>query len=241
MYLKLITSLTLVFWCQVSGQKTLTPGEMSNTTEHKIEQEDKTFRFLALGDSYTIGERVEENERWPVQLVEELGKKGIKVEKPMIIARTGWRTDELAKSIEEKQPAKDYDVVSLLIGVNNQYQGKSVKDYEPEFEALLQTAMEHAGGDPGKVFVVSIPDYGYTPFGKPKQKKISKELDEYNAVNRRITESYAISYYNITDISRNGFDDPELVAEDKLHPSGKQYRLWVELILKDKGFLKRFE
>jgi len=202
---------------------------------------EKTFTFLALGDSYTIGESVDEKGRWPVQLADSLKERGIEVADPVIIATTGWRTDELAASIKKEKPSKDFDLVSLLIGVNNQYQGKSVKSYEPEFKALLETAIEHAGGDKSKVFVVSIPDYGYTPFGKEKQTKISYELDEYNAVNKRLTEAHGISYYNITDISRNGFNDPELVADDKLHPSGKQYSLWVELILQDEEFLKRFE
>ncbi|MEL7002313.1 MAG: SGNH/GDSL hydrolase family protein [Bacteroidota bacterium] len=218
-----------------------TKYQPNNDQESTTMNMEKTFTFLALGDSYTIGESVDEKERWPVQLADSLKQRGIKVAAPIIIATTGWRTDELAASIKKEKPAKDFDMVSLLIGVNNQYQGKSVKSYEPEFKKLLKTAIKHAGGDANKVFVVSIPDYGYTPFGKEKQAKISRELDEYNAVNKRLTETQGISYYNITDISRNGFDDPELVAGDKLHPSGKQYSLWVELILQDENFLKRFD
>lgn len=214
-----------------------TEQEETDTTQMEI---DTVFTFLALGDSYTIGESVAENERWPVQLADSLAGRGISVESPQIIARTGWRTDELAKSIEEQQPDKDFDMVSLLIGVNNQFQGRSVESYEPEFEELLKTAIEHAGGDTSKVFVVSIPDYGFTPFGQSNQKKISKELDDYNEANQRITEAYGIDYYYITDISRQGFEDPELVADDNLHPSGKQYAQWVGLILKDQKFLDRF-
>lgn len=219
----------------------------NNSTDNMNDQTDnsksayKTFRFLALGDSYTIGESVDEKGRWPVQLVDSLRKRGVEISDPEIIARTGWRTDELAASVKDKKPAKDFDLVSLLIGVNNQYQGKSVKSYEPEFEALLKTAIEHAGGDKDKVFVVSIPDYGYTPFGKPKQKKITKELEGYNDANKRITDAHGISYYNITDTSQHGFKDPDLVAGDKLHPSAKQYSLWVEVILKDPEFIKRFK
>ncbi len=121
--------------------------------------------------------------------------------------------------------------MSLLIGVNNQYQGKSVEDYKPEFEALLKTAIHLAGGNASHVFVVSIPDYGYTPFGQPKQATISRELDAYNAANRAIAARYNVPYIYITDISRRGLAEPDLVAEDGLHPSGKMYAEWVEAIV----------
>lgn len=189
------------------------------------------IKYLALGDSYTIGESVAETERWPVQLAAALSKKGIPVEKPTIIATTGWRTDNLKNGINIAQLKDKFQLVSLLIGVNNQYQGKPADQYAVEFEDLLKTAIALAGGDKERVFVVSIPDYGYTPFGEPKQEKISKELDEFNAINKRITAEHGITWFNITDISRNGLDDPALVAGDGLHPSGKQYSLWVERIL----------
>jgi lysophospholipase L1-like esterase len=188
-------------------------------------------KFLALGDSYTIGESVAEAERWPNQLAVKL-----KLEEPRIIATTGWRTDQLKASIDAAKLQPEYDLVSLLIGVNNQYQGKPIEIYEQEFEELLQTSIKLAKGKKKNVLVVSIPDYGYTPFGKAKQEKISRELDQYNAINKRITEKYHIMYFNITDISRKGFDDPELVANDGLHPSGKMYTEWVELIYK--GLMK---
>lgn len=191
------------------------------------------LKYLALGDSYTIGESVNENERWPVQLAQALTEKGTSVAKPKIIAVTGWRTDNLKNGINIAQLKDEYDMVSLLIGVNNQYQGKSIDEYIIAFEDLLKTAIQLAGGKRPNVFVVSIPDYGFTPFGKSKQEKITRELDEYNAINKRITESYGVMYFNITDISRKGLDDPELVASDGLHPSGKQYTLWVERIMKD--------
>ena len=190
------------------------------------------IKFLALGDSYTIGESVKEEERWPEQLASQLRSKGYSVAKPRIIATTGWRTDQLKKAIEEAQLKPEYNLVSLLIGVNNQYQGKSPESYTPEFEELLNIAIALAGGKKDNVLVVSIPDYGFTPFGQPKQKEISKALDEYNAINKKITEQSGIRYVKITDISREGFNDPDLVAEDKLHPSGKQYKLWVERIVK---------
>jgi lysophospholipase L1-like esterase len=196
----------------------------------------QTLKFLALGDSYTIGESVKEEERWPEVLAAELRKKGKSMEKPRIIATTGWRTDQLKKAIEEANLKPEYDLVSLLIGVNNQYQGKSAESYTPEFEELLNMAIKLAGGKKKNVFVVSIPDYGFTPFGQPKQEQITKALDAYNAINKKITEQAGIQYFNITDISRRGFEQPDLVADDKLHPSGAQYKLWVELMLKSDYF-----
>jgi lysophospholipase L1-like esterase len=191
----------------------------------------QSLKFLALGDSYTIGESVQEDERWPELLAAALRKNGKSVEKPKIIATTGWRTDQLKKAIIEADLKPTYGLVSLLIGVNNQYQGKSAESYAPEFEELLTMAIKLAGGKKENVFVVSIPDYGFTPFGKPKQEQISKALDEFNAINKRLTEKAGVQYFYITDISRKGFEQPDLVADDKLHPSGEQYKLWVELML----------
>jgi lysophospholipase L1-like esterase len=188
-------------------------------------------KFLALGDSYTIGESVAEAERWPNQLAAKL-----KLAAPHIIATTGWRTDNLKDAIEAANLKPEYDLVSLLIGVNNQYQGKSIEIYEREFEELLQTSIKLAKGKKKNVFVVSIPDYGYTPFGKAKQEKISEELDQYNAINKRIAAKYGVKYFNITEISRKGLEDAELIAGDGLHPSGKMYAQWVEVIYS--GFKK---
>lgn len=187
----------------------------------------KEFKYLALGDSYTIGESVAEAERWPNQLAQKF-----KIPNPRIIATTGWRTDDLNGAIKSANLKNEYDLVSLLIGVNNQYQGKSAAQYEIEFEDLLKTAIQLAKGKSKNVFVVSIPDYGYTPFGKPKQETITPQIDEFNQINKRIADKYKIIYFNITDISRKGLDDPTLVAADGLHPSGKMYTLWVELISK---------
>ena len=193
--------------------------------------QNQPIKFLALGDSYTIGESVKEDERWPEQLAAALRKQGKNIEKPHIIATTGWRTDDLKKAIQAANLKPEYQLVSLLIGVNNQYQGKRAESYAPEFEELLNMAIALAGGKKENVFVVSIPDYGFTPFGKPKQAQISKALDEFNAINKKITEQTGIRYFNITDISRKGFEQPDLVANDTLHPSGKQYTLWVKRIL----------
>jgi lysophospholipase L1-like esterase len=193
--------------------------------------QSKQLKFLALGDSYTIGESVAEDQRWPVQLVKELEKTGKSFSPPRIIATTGWRTDDLKNAIQKENLSNDYDLVSLLIGVNNQYQGKSAEAYAPEFEELLMMAIQFAGGDKSKVFVVSIPDYGFTLFGKEKQEMITKELNEFNRINKEIADKNGVQYFNITDISRKGIEDPELVAGDGLHPSGKMYAEWVNTIL----------
>jgi lysophospholipase L1-like esterase len=200
------------------------------------ETASKKIKFLALGDSYTIGESVAENERWPNQLADSLRKRGLDCPDPTIIATTGWRTDDLKNAIDKAELTKDYNLVSLLIGVNNQYQGKSAESYRPEFEELLKTAIALAGGDKSKVFVVSIPDYGYTPFGREKQDSISRAIDEFNNVNRSVATRYGIRYFNITDISRRGLTEPVLVASDGLHPSGKMYGEWVAAILRGLEF-----
>jgi lysophospholipase L1-like esterase len=190
-------------------------------------------KFLALGDSYTIGESVSAQERWPVQLAEALRRKGIDCFDPTIIATTGWRTDDLKHAIESANLKPEYTLVSLLIGVNNYYQGKSAESYAPEFEGLLRTAIALAGGNKANVFVVSIPDYGYTPFGKDKQLAISKGIDAFNAINKSITEKMGVKYIYITDLSRRGISEPSLVADDGLHPSGKMYTEWVTRILQN--------
>lgn len=191
-------------------------------------------KLLALGDSYTIGESVALSSRWPMQLVDSLQKRGIDCLQPKIIATTGWRTDNLKNAIlRTKFKKAEYNLVSLLIGVNNYYQGRSAESYAPEFEELVKTAIQLAGGNASSVFILSIPDYGYTPFGKEQQQKISEGIDAFNAVNKSIAEKYDIKYFNITDISRRGLDEPDLVAADGLHPSEKMYSEWVEVILGD--------
>lgn len=196
----------------------------------QIQSEEKV-RFPALGDSYTIGQSVSVTERWPVQLIDSLKAKGISCFDPQIIATTGWRTDNLKAAIQNANLSNSYNLVSLLIGVNNYYRGKSLSAYGPEFEALLNTAIALAGGNKQHVFVVSIPDYGYTPFGMNYQPSISVGIDSFNAANKSITESKGITYVEITDISRLGLQQPDLVASDGLHPSGKMYTQWVMRIL----------
>jgi lysophospholipase L1-like esterase len=190
-----------------------------------------TVHFLALGDSYTIGQSVSVNERWPAQLANELSIRGYEVPEVKYIAQTGWRTDNLKNAIELQQPLEGYNLVSLLIGVNNQYQGGSTSTYYNEFESLLKTALLLTSNNPEHVFVLSIPDYAYTPFGGGSS-VISTQIDEFNSINKIITESYSIKYIDITPISRLGLLQPELVASDGLHPSGIMYEMWVQEILK---------
>lgn len=207
-------------------------SNQSNIMAQIVLPKSEHIKFLALGDSYTIGESVSESERWPEQLATDLRSKGFQMEKPQIIATTGWRTDQLKQAIVEQNPGNGFGLVSLLIGVNNQYQKKPIEIYVREFEELLKIAIYCAGGRKEGVLVVSIPDYGYTPFGESRLPEVSRELDQYNSINRDFASRYGVPYFNITDISRRGLAEPDLVAADKLHPSGKMYRLWVAEILK---------
>lgn len=218
----------LIFVCFVllsCKQPDVNPTSTSSPSH--LNQAISGLRFLALGDSYTIGQSVEEEDRWPNQLAKKLENFKIEVDEVDIIAQTGWTTSNLKNAISVEKPDSNYDMVALLIGVNNQFQGRSIEEYSVEFEELLVTAIALAKGDKNRVFVVSIPDYGYTPFGAASQENISKALDKFNAVNEEITKRHKVDYHNITDISREGLDDPSLVASDKLHPSGQQYRQWV--------------
>jgi lysophospholipase L1-like esterase len=187
--------------------------------------------YLALGDSYTIGESVTEDQRWPVQLAKSLTVNGIAVSPPQIIAKTGWTTDELKANIVSENITKRYDLVSLLIGVNNQYRGRSVEEFRKEYVDLLETAIQFSANQPQHVFVVSIPDWGITPFGRNSPKKsISEQIDLFNAVKKEETEKRGILFVDITPISRQAINDPSLIADDGLHPSGKMYQLWTEKI-----------
>lgn len=187
--------------------------------------------YLALGDSYTIGESVDESLRWPVQLSDSLNNNGFIVNKTDIIARTGWTTAELKDGITNAQPDSTYDLVSLLIGVNNQYRGYDIEIYRTEFRELLEWAIALASGDPENVFVVSIPNYGVTPFGSSNEDQIRQELLEYDAIAASIAEEYGIPLINITPISEEAKTDTTLIAEDNLHPSGSMYTLWVSKML----------
>ena len=189
------------------------------------------IRFLALGDSYTIGTSVEEGERWPVQLAERLRADSIQVELT-IIAHDGWTTDELWQGIREQNPQPPFDMVSLLIGVNNQYRGYEIEQYRKQFAMLLAEAIEYAGGDASRVFVVSIPDWGVTPYASEHDRdreQVAYEIDAFNAVNREETLRAGARYVDITPASRLAANDVSLLAADGLHPSGKMYAMWNDL------------
>jgi len=198
------------------------------------EPEIRNFTYLALGDSYTIGTALPDSSlAYPIQLVDKLNEEeGLSGESPKIIAFGGWRTDQLMNGIDTADLSPPYDIVSLLIGVNNQYQNQSEDVYAQDFEDLLNEAITLAGNDTSRVFVLSIPDYGVTPFGGGNP-NISEEIDAFNAINSDITESFGITYFDITGISRKAENDPDLIAPDGLHPSGEMYALWVEAIIED--------
>ncbi len=189
------------------------------------------LRFLALGDSYTIGESVDPADRWPVQFAGLLRVRSIDIAEPEIIATTGWTTDELAAAITEQDPQGTYDLVSLLIGVNNQYRGRPLEEYRQQFRDLLGTTIELAGGSAERVLVLSIPDWGVTPFASDRdQPLIAAEIDAFNAANREAAEAAGAHYIDITPISREAATNPALIAEDGLHPSGEMYRCWAESV-----------
>jgi len=189
---------------------------------------DPPSSFLALGDSYTIGESVDAAMRWPNQLVTALNRSGLEFEQPEIVAKTGWTTDELLAALDQASLAASYDYVSLLIGVNNQYRGRSVASFEPEFTALLERAISYSNRKANGVFVVSIPDWGVMPFAEGRDaRKIALEIDTYNKSIERICKIYGVRFFDITEISRKASETPSFVASDGLHPSGEMYAAWV--------------
>lgn len=185
--------------------------------------------FLALGDSYTIGEGVEPALRWPVQMAAALRESGLALADPQIIATTGWTTDELDAGIDAAAPQGPFGLVTLLVGVNNQYRGRSVEDYREQFDALLQRALGFAGGQARRVIVLSIPDWGVTPFaiasGRDRM-QIAHELDAYNAAAAAVCARHEVAFVDITDLSREYGGEAVMLAEDGLHPSAAMYALW---------------
>ena len=187
-------------------------------------------RFLALGDSYTIGEQVATGERWPTQLVARLREAGTAVADPEIIATTGWTTDELAAGIVARAPRGPYELVTLLIGVNNQYRGRDAEEYRGAFRALLRQAIEFADHQPARVIVVSIPDWGATTFAAGRDRPaIGRAIDAFNAVGRADAQAAGAAFVDITPVSREMHAGWE--APDGLHPGGAQYAAWTRLIL----------
>ncbi|MBN8669925.1 MAG: SGNH/GDSL hydrolase family protein [Chitinophagales bacterium] len=191
-----------------------------------------SYTYLALGDSYTIGELVPAAENFPHQLATMLNAQGINVTEPVIIATTGWTTDELAAAIKERNIQDTFSFVTLLIGVNNQYRGRDLDNYRQEYTQLLDTAIRYANGHVNNVFVLSIPDWGVTPFAEGRDRaQITKDIDAYNAACKDITLAHKCHYLDITDSTRKNVTTPAYLAEDGLHPSGKEYMIWAERLL----------
>jgi len=209
----------LIFSC---AKKESYPVQMTNQT-------NMTHSYLALGDSYTIGESVLPTGNFPRQTVQLLTQLGYNFKSTEIVAKTGWTTDELQNNINTHIFTPPYDIVTLLIGVNNQYRGRPVDTYKPEFENLLKQAIQFAGGKSDHVFVLSIPDWGVTPYAAGRDKdQIAREIDEYNTANKTISENYKVNYIDITPWTREAANDLSLLAADGLHPSTKEYKRWSE-------------
>lgn len=184
--------------------------------------------YLALGDSYTIGEALPLYESFPYQVLQILRSKGFHFHAPEIIAKTGWTTSELAEHLLHTKLNEHYDFVTLLIGVNNQYRGFSLDDYKSDFEFLLKKALHFAGNNSERVAVISIPDWGTTPFAEGRDaEKIASEIDLFNDAKKTLTEQYGVEYVDITTSQRQDGNDAEFIAADKLHPSAKEYAKWA--------------
>ncbi|PIB26722.1 SGNH/GDSL hydrolase family protein [Maribacter sp. 4G9] len=222
---KIIALILLFINCTTSEDEFLVSSEELSS------KEQKEFKYLALGDSYTVGESVSSNQSFPMQLSESLENVLNTSVGTKIIAKTGWRTDDLQNGIGNTRIDKPQDLVTLLIGVNNQYQGKPFEQYEKEFPELLSTALDFVEGNAEKLVVISIPDYAFTPFGQSRDvDKISREIDRYNAFARSIAIENKVRFVEITDITRSGLEQPQLVASDGLHPSGDAYSKFVDRI-----------
>lgn len=212
---------------------TVEPHFIEEMKEEVNKSDTLKISYLALGDSYTIGEGVSEKDRFPNQLISSDLDTTFMLDEFKIIARTGWTTRNLLDGMDrEELTVGTYDFITLLIGVNNQYQGKPVDLYKEEFEILIDRAIELVEGDPLKVIVVSIPDYGVTPFAANRDsEKIAKEIDLYNSINEEFAKEKGTRYVYITDLTKAAANDLSLLANDQLHPSGKLYAQWVERII----------
>lgn len=190
------------------------------------------FTFLALGDSYTIGELVPLHESFPYQAVQLLRDKNLNFSAPEIIAKTGWTTDELLNHINSIKLNQQYDLVTLLIGVNNQYRGRIVENFIPELNSLIEIAINKAGNKKENIFLLSIPDWGITPFAKERdQQKISHDIDTYNYACKLTADKFGINFIDITTSQRLDNNKEGFLAEDNLHPSGKEYKKWAEALV----------
>jgi len=193
---------------------------------------DQSTRILALGDSYTIGTSVTYAERWPVLLAEHLQAQGIATQPPTIVARNGWTTGNLLAALDAKPVETDYDWVTLMIGVNNQFQGRSLAEYEQQLTALLSKAIDYAGKRPERVMVVSIPDWSASRFGRAAAAQVSPDIARFNHVLQAAVERVAAHFVNISGVVERARTDETYLASDGLHFSAKMHRLWVDLIAK---------
>jgi lysophospholipase L1-like esterase len=189
------------------------------------------YNYLALGDSYTIGEAVPLSESFPYQVVQLLRNKKFNFNAPEIIAKTGWTTDELLDAISKSTLLSKYDFVTLLIGVNNQYRGRDALEYKEQFEEILKKAIELANGKKEHVLVISIPDYSVTPYTRLMDiEKISKDIEVFNSINKALSIQYKVRYVDITTDFKDAKNNPALITGDGLHPSEKEYAKWAEKI-----------
>ena len=232
---KLIVLIVSIFCTQLSFLKDDTMVNMHANIAGEYIVTDTTIpkSFLALGDSYTIGEAVLFSEKFPVQTVQYLRQQGINFSEPEIIAKTGWTTANLLNALADAAPSKkSYDIVTLLIGVNNQYQHQSQQQYAEEFLILLNKAIQYAGNNKKRVIVLSIPDYSVTPFASGTDKAlIAREIDAFNTINKAIAEQAGVNYLDITGYTRMAVADATLLATDGLHPSGLEYKIWSDTLL----------
>ncbi len=190
------------------------------------------IEYLALGDSYTIGTGVPAEDSWPAQLVQVLRAEGCSIQDPVVVAVNGWTTGDLLAAIDHADLPGRFDLVSLLIGVNDQFRGLGQEDYQKNFDELLQDALGFAGGEVQRVIVLSIPDWGVTPFAAGRDRpQVAVEIDVFNAINRAASLKAGAHYVDVTPLSRQAANDPAMLAEDGLHPSGMMYAEWVKLVL----------
>lgn len=221
------------------ANKTETPVLLKTTDTTTKTMKSGTFTYLALGDSYTIGESVPQSQSYPYQLRASLNADGLNLLAPDIIAVTGWTTDNLIDAIGQSSfKEKKYDLVTLLIGVNDQYQQLSKDNYRIKFVQVLNTAIAFANGDKSRVFVLSIPDWGVTPFAGGRESVIGPNIDAFNAINKDETTKAHVTYVDITLISRLAANNSALIATDGLHPSGEMYAEWVRVL--EPMVIKRF-
>ena len=216
--------------CAKKTELAASPTSTTTTTTTTM-PDSNSYTYLALGDSYTIGQSVEPDESYPIQLTTDLINQGLYVHSPKIIAVTGWTTVNLIDAIAADPISHNgtkYSFVTLLIGVNDQFQGLEQSQYQTNFVQLLHTAINFAGGDSTRVFVLSIPDYGVTPFGMGRDSVIGPQIDQFNAINKAASLKAGVNYLDITGISREAATDPNLIANDGLHPSGEMYALWIQ-------------